>query len=835
MSLESATFINQLNQLNPEGPVDLVSTADDHLRLIKKTLLNTFPNVVGPIDASNQDLSSLKIVTASGTANAIQLTPDPAWPTIVDGKGIQFKATATSDPAQDVTVTIGINSPVALVTSDGARAQITNGGIYTIRYNGTNFVLLNQSTKNTISDSFTFQPQTLNQAVDINTVSKFNFNVNGTLRAAVDSTETNVKNRIKVDSTADLTIDTSIATASYQSSIVLNDNGVLFKNSTNDRAWIWTNASDEEIFKISNAQVDISKPLNIDGASITISSGTTLKINGTAQFTNFEYTGTLTGSTGVVNIGSGQFYKAADGSIGIGTTLPSTKFTVSGNANITGTLTTPTRPEFTNDTTVATTEFVTRIAKSGPYNRQIVKANQVQGGILLINNKIYVSGALSQLFYNSITGGYTTEYQELAFPISAYGKTISKVKAYGLNIYALMTDGTLWAIGKNDSGQLGVGDTVDRSIFTQITFFPANGLTVEDFWVPQWVASNNTTRGYCFARASNGNLYSWGYNASGQLGIGSTTQQTSPQLVTGMSGVIKLSASDTANGHVLAVRASEPKRVYAWGDGGYGQLGQGNTNNQTSPVVWTTQSRDVFEVIAAANNVFTTAWTGVVGNSYVVFGSTPGSQELRVCGYNGYGQLGLGNTTQQTSPQLVTGINDIAKLRVSEGYYGSAYVLKSTGELLSCGRNANGQLGNGGTTNRNVFASAWDNWSSYPVIDFEVGSAAGFTQVAAIVQVAPSINFLVTAGYNTPGTLATGETSVTANNNFKWTTLPMNTSVDKVVIYTASGNSDDSMMVVKMTDNRLYTSGINVNYQLSAGLTSTAAVVNKLVPVKMRD
>jgi hypothetical protein len=60
------------------------------------------------------------------------------------------------------------------------------------------------------------------------------------------------------------------------------------------------------------------------------------RASASGSFTNLAYTGTLTGGTGVVNLGSGQFYKDASGNIGVGTASPSQKLSVSGRINFAG-------------------------------------------------------------------------------------------------------------------------------------------------------------------------------------------------------------------------------------------------------------------------------------------------------------------------------------------------------------------------------------------------------------------------------------------------------------------------------------------------------------------
>lgn len=72
MGLETGTFISDLNANNPVGATDPKSQGDDHIRLIKSTMLNTFPNITGAMNASHTELNNLVGVTGkTGTGNIV--------------------------------------------------------------------------------------------------------------------------------------------------------------------------------------------------------------------------------------------------------------------------------------------------------------------------------------------------------------------------------------------------------------------------------------------------------------------------------------------------------------------------------------------------------------------------------------------------------------------------------------------------------------------------------------------------------------------------------------------------------------------------------------------
>ena len=140
----------------------------------------------------------------------------------------------------------------------------------------------------------------------------------------------------------------------------------------------------------------------------------------------------------------------------------------------------------------------------------------------------------------------------------------------------IRTDATLWCWGSNDSGQLGIGGATGQDLPRQVTTPAAGG------WASITAGSYHT----CATR-TDGTLWCWGNNDSGQLGIGSESEtgQDLPQQVTtpapgGWTSV-------TAGGfHTCATRTGGT--LWCWGWGASGQLGIGNGNDQDLPQQVTT-------------------------------------------------------------------------------------------------------------------------------------------------------------------------------------------------------------------------------------------------------
>jgi alpha-tubulin suppressor-like RCC1 family protein len=282
-----------------------------------------------------------------------------------------------------------------------------------------------------------------------------------------------------------------------------------------------------------------------------------------------------------------------------------------------------------------------------------------------------------------------------------------QVSAGNSHSLAITTNGELWAWGLNTSGQLGRGNTTSPQTSPTRIGSATN-----------W-ASVSAGTNYSLAVTTNGELWGWGLNTNGQLGDGTTTQRTSPTRIGSATNWASVSAG---NGHSLAVTTNG--QLWAWGLNTSGQLGRGNTTSpQTSPTR-----------IGSATN-----WASVsAGTSYSLAVTTNG--QLWAWGLNTSGQLGSGNTATLTSTTRIGSATNWASVSAGNGH---SLAVTTNGQLWAWGLNTSGQLGRGNTTSP----------QTSPV---QIGSATNWASVSAGTSYSLAVTTngqLWASGLNTSGQL----------------------------------------------------------------------------------
>jgi alpha-tubulin suppressor-like RCC1 family protein len=267
---------------------------------------------------------------------------------------------------------------------------------------------------------------------------------------------------------------------------------------------------------------------------------------------------------------------------------------------------------------------------------------------------------------NGTAGGTFDTPQLVAGGLSWQAVEASKVYTCGLT-----TDGQVYCWGSNTFGELGIGT---RDFLTHPVPEPVTG--GHTF---QSLASLGTTdsQSTC-AVTTGGDMYCWGSNASGQLGIGAVTfVEPAPTLVTGGHEF----AGPAALGRRVACGVTTGGQILCWGLNDFGQLGRGYTTSFFSPEPWPEPvlGDHVFEAVA-------------VGSMHAC--AIDATQAAWCWGRNFDGELGLGTTLpgRLPTPQPVTGGHLFAQ--VNAGWVFSCGV-DATGQGFCWGQNQYGQLGRG--------------------------------------------------------------------------------------------------------------------------------------------
>jgi len=224
-----------------------------------------------------------------------------------------------------------------------------------------------------------------------------------------------------------------------------------------------------------------------------------------------------------------------------------------------------------------------------------------------------------------------------------------KVVCGNYNCHAIKTDGTLWAAGNNYYGQLGLGDTTIRTLWTQV------GSATN--WAE--VASGEY---HTLALKTDGTLWAAGYNGQGQLGNGNTTNQLA-FIQIGSSTWSKIAAGGYSSMGILTTG-----QTYGWGNyAGMGQCG----GNFSSPVQMTPNMVEIS-----------------IGQYHAIGVTTTGT--LRGwASDNQYGQQGYGSFSTYCPGGSVLGIQIGSSTnwsKVSTGNH-SSFAINTNGDLYSWGLN----------------------------------------------------------------------------------------------------------------------------------------------------
>ena len=400
---------------------------------------------------------------------------------------------------------------------------------------------------------------------------------------------------------------------------------------------------------------------------------------------------------------------------------------------------------------------------------------------------------------SSAIGPFTSaidQFQRLPQPA---GVSFTKLYAQRFSIFAIDSDGYPWALGLNNQGQLGVGDTTNRSVWTRLPFFFNNTITVTDIFTTQHNGSGSPLYGTMFL-GSNGIPYYAGDNSDGQAGDGTVVDPTTPQ----QWGAPTFNLTNTTlvsigNGGSMGVHVLDSGNLYASGNSTGGKLGSGVTTGVNSTPV---------QISFASSNLITR-----IEHSNVNTGLVLSNGDLYIAGDNSDNQLADGTTTDSTSfVQVAAGAlagKDVDSVVISNFAGGIACAAVTTdGRLITWADNGAGCLGQGSTGGL-IGTPAEPAGSFQGSVDEAI--VAGTTTTKSLY--ARAGNQIFAAGENGNENLVNG--TQTDDSNTFTEVAGIRGTIQDWAVFSSQGSGLQCLAV--LTDEGLFTGGDNTNGKLGLG------------------
>jgi alpha-tubulin suppressor-like RCC1 family protein len=250
------------------------------------------------------------------------------------------------------------------------------------------------------------------------------------------------------------------------------------------------------------------------------------------------------------------------------------------------------------------------------------------------------------------------------------GAKITAIRAGCRHNLALTSTGKMLAWGDNEDGELGIGSTANFAARPTPVVLPA-GTTIKAISAGGF---------HSLALTTTGQLLAWGQNSNGELGDGTNTRRNAPVSVSLPPGV---TVSTIAAGFLHSLAVTSQGKLLAWGDNADGELGNGTTDQSSTPVPVRLPGGTMVRGLFA-------------GCSHSIVLSTTGT--VLAWGANGDGQLGDGTITGRLTPVKARMPAGTKVTAISAGCWHSL-ALTTTGKVLAWGNGEFGQLGNGFTVN----------------------------------------------------------------------------------------------------------------------------------------